>query len=168
MSLCLMAPSSEAMQGWGSVAGAFFSALAVIVTLRIYWFERSTRRMERRDTEAEQARMITADWKPEPVVDGMVVARCVCANLSSKPIMNIRMTAKRAEDLLEGNIPRTCAVLSPGEEWGEVWNVVGDVNWRPANSPTEFLDLQVYLDFVDASGHRWIRVGHEQPRRVWT
>ena len=164
-----VAPSNEAMQGWGSVVGAFFSALAAIVALMIYRLERGTRRLERRDTEAAQARMITVHWEPEQVVaDEMVVARCICVNRSSQPIMNLRMTATRAGDFMENNIPRTCTLLSAGEEWSEAWNLVGDLTWRPANSFTEFLDLQVHLDFVDAAGHRWIRVGQEQPRRLLT
>jgi hypothetical protein len=160
--------ASETMQGWGSVVGALFSALAAIAALLIYRHEKRTHRLERRDVEAAQARMVTLDVEVEQIeADNMIVVRCVCVNHSNMPIMNTHMSVANRGHLGEARPTRGRAFIAPHDEWDEIWDA-GEVMWRPTSYSIELLDLEACIEFVDASGCRWKRVGQEQPKRIFT
>ncbi|MFG2044983.1 hypothetical protein [Dactylosporangium sp. NPDC048998] len=160
--------ATEVMQGWGSVVGALFSAFATIVTLMLYRHEVRTNRLERQDTEAAQARMIALRVESESVQAGqMTVLKCTCMNYSSMPITDVRMTAVRSGEAPGSANPRMRAMLGPNDQWDEIWNA-GEVTWRPTGNSIELLDVQLSLDFIDAAGRQWTRVGQERPRRVFS
>lgn len=157
---------ADQMQGWGAVAGAVFSALAALAALLLYRHEVTLHRNEHLEAEAAQARMITLKVDTESVEAGnMMVARCTCTNYSDLPIVNVRMIVSRAAQTPDSRLYRSRDLLAPGDHWAEIWDT-GPVTWRPTSESIELLDIAVRLEFVDASGRRWERLGQEHPRRV--
>lgn len=56
------------LQGWGTVAGSVFSAIAAIAALALYWHEVRNRRSDVEDAVARQARgvLVTIDTPSRP------------------------------------------------------------------------------------------------------
>lgn len=164
----MVATATEIMQGWGSVLSTLFSAFATLITLLLYRHEVRSHRLERRDAEAAQARMIVLQVESELVEQGqMTVLKGSCVNFSSMPITDVCLTALRTGEALSTTQPRRRAMIGPSEHWHEIWNV-GDVAWRPTETLLELVNAQLRLEFVDAAGRRWLRVGNDHPQRIFS
>lgn len=137
---------------------------------------------ERRDEEANQARLIIV----EPAVEGSYSGELVVRNRSGSPVFNVffqigetarRMTAAKADWVTPGEMyigigSEGIEVLIPGAEFGplRVDRALKPTNPKmvpviTARGDTPF-PRSVVFTFTDVRGRQWKRVGGDQPVRV--
>ncbi|AFM10486.1 hypothetical protein PIS_097 [Saccharomonospora phage PIS 136] len=163
---------------WGTVgewAGAAGAVGAAVIALYIAIRDSRVRDRERRDLEAAQARCVVAtvqhDPQPHNLADERQHLRVRIANHSSDPIMSV--------DILELTSVKSWMI---GRKAGRVGELLADVIAPGAEAASEPVTLEglppiadslpiervvsARIQFVDARGLVWERVGTEEPTRV--
>ncbi|GAA3937286.1 hypothetical protein [Actinoplanes auranticolor] len=160
------APSvTDWMQGWGSLLGVLMSSVAVIFTGWLLRHEIRVRREEKADSDAAQARLIVgqiSNWdgdEPNAKMSGPITRlQWELKNYSGAPIFDLRVTvADRWDSHTYG-----AAIESEDREW---------ITCHPpirCDPGTVFdpREVEVQIEFTDASGLRWARSVGESPKRV--
>jgi hypothetical protein len=155
------------MEAWGNTASALFSAFAFIAAVGLLWHEIRIRRADEVDRLAAQARMVLVS-----VLDARgeshSAARMLSVNVrnhSQAPIIDVEVRASRRkvdgaeDDVVEFYIE----AIEGGQSDGDLWLLKTPVV-LPRNSPTA-THVDTEIQFTDAQGLRWVRVGRDQPQR---
>ncbi|BBY67356.1 hypothetical protein [Mycolicibacterium helvum] len=166
---------------WGNAAewasGVFGGVAAVAAFGALFYAARewSATQTERRDNEADQARLIVAQpvdpqhWSPPPIHRWPVVV----ANHSTAAVFNVDMT-EISEDVMVLHLGGPSArlsrlvrlpVLQPGEQTQDVSVMLGSGH-RELLDETPAAEYLVFR-FTDAHGRRWQRTGSRQPVRIY-
>jgi hypothetical protein len=168
-SLQAVADSSLAdwLQGWGTVSGSIFSAIAALAATALLRHEMLARRAELAESEIRQARAVilaVEDWvkEEEGVANKYVRAEVVVRNFSESMIFNVDIAYKRSDGIRHsGGTSLTLDYLPPGHERRIV------VNFDPPGDPAKQAKLLATgMTFVDAAGRSWARYGKAQPVRL--
>ena len=157
------------LQGWGTVGGTVFAALAAVAAVAVLMHDRAVRRADEADTAAAQARavivLVNAKWDEPQVTDVWFTLR----NFSNSVILDIRFgyRYRDSQGRLEGGEFRR-EYLAPGESTEsekmrldqpvQAWDTLPAGVIPPDLFPTRVI-------FTDAAGRRWRRDGRAQPVR---
>jgi hypothetical protein len=167
---------------WGSVpdwvqAVGTIAAFGALLYAAREWRDGQT---ERRDREADQARLVLAErylqefWGGPPSHQQFVVVR----NHGRSPVVDVELQLRSPDSRVHTNVGDfpvrlwgavRWPVLEPGETTDvanldipfDMVNEHDDVRWT-----TRAVDL-VVLNYTDAHGRRWQRIGSDQPVRVF-
>ncbi|MEV7417694.1 hypothetical protein [Streptomyces sp. NPDC089919] len=164
------------MSDFWDAASAIATAAATIVALGLGLDEMRARRRENADREAGQARLIVSSL-------GRATASVI--NHSSEPLLELRIIRADA-DLRGGGIPirwpeeaqRIFHNVAPGQSiplelveagWGE-YTPEGELYPRDDTGyfPVTATNPRLTIQFIDARGLRWQRIGLEPPAKVLT
>jgi hypothetical protein len=151
------------LQGWGTVAGSIFAAIAAITALALYWREVSYRRKDTEDTLTRQARnvLVTIDTPSRPTqLDEIKV---VVHNFTDEVILSLYIRIHRL-DMGSEVTWMSSDVFEPGRSWSR------DVTLQPVmqcdrpEHPPELFEFNYW--FTDARGSHWHRVDRQPPERI--
>jgi hypothetical protein len=157
------------LQGWGTVAGSTFAALAAVAAVAVFLHDRAARRREEADSAAAQARailvLVDAKWA-EPELSEVTF---ILKNFSHEVIVDIKVCFRRHDERAAQGGITGYDYLGPGESAG--WQV-------PLDPPVAITDdvlpdgmvppdlLPTRIVFTDAAGRRWRRDARQQPVRL--
>src|SRR6266478_2275174 len=104
------------LQGWGTVAGSIFSAIAAITALALYWREVDNRRKEIHDSATLQARnvLVTIDTPSRPTQLEQIQA--VAYNFTNEVILSLYIRIHRIDTGSEV-VWMSSDVFQPGKIW---------------------------------------------------
>jgi hypothetical protein len=158
---------------WGQWVGGIGSIAAAGAALWIAWRGWARADAERRDSEADQARLISADWRGSGKAErGMYQGWALYVdNHSAQPVYDVAAEAMWAR---HSDTPGQWE-CRPG--WGatQIESMPPQstrpmkVSWRPHQpKPTEAEHGRIYatISFTDGNGRRWRRTSGMQPERM--
>jgi hypothetical protein len=151
------------LQGWGTVSGSIFSAIAAITALSLYWRETRYRKAETADLDTRQARamLVTIDTPSRP--RELETFDVSVHNFSDQVILNFYIRLYRVDT--GGEVTWMSAdILTPGQHW--VRSVTMEPKMicdRPEHPPLLF---EFHVWFTDARGVNWYRRDRRQPKRT--
>jgi hypothetical protein len=168
------------LQGWGTVAGAAFSALAFLATLGLLMHEIRVRRRDEQDRMASQARLVTTTTHAVGDIDGQPMVFAEVTNHSAAPVFDIvvapqqkafrtmvgdgqYMTDLSIRDLhyLTSDV-YLLDQLNPGQ----VHNFPSWEGHYGTSAVGAGVRLPVTTEFTDAAGLRWRRHNRGRPKRI--
>jgi hypothetical protein len=158
------------MQGWGTVAGALFSALAFVAAVSLLWHEVRTRRRDDEDRVAGQARMVLISvFDAHENHDGGLVrmVNIHVRNHSASPIIDVEVEAVHsqptADETEQDILTFEAEFIDPGHSDSELWLLRTPVSWTREVPLSSFFSTRIA--FTDAMGLRWVRENRDEPRR---
>lgn len=163
------------MQGWGTVAGALFSALAFVAAVSLLWHEVRTRRRDDEDRVAGQARMVLISvFDAHGNNDGGLVrmVNIHVRNHSASPIIDVEVMAKHCQpadsQAADGQAEQDILAfeaefIDPGHSDSELWLLRTPISWTREVPLSSFFSTRIA--FTDAMGLRWVRENRDEPRR---
>jgi hypothetical protein len=158
------------LQGWGTVAGAVFAAIAAVVALVVLQHDRQMSRSSEMEQAAAQARsilaLIDAEWQAGSVREVNFSIR----NFSLGLILDIDFAFRRADGVAHQGGLVSSDLLRPGTT-SKVWKMPLDpeVDLRSAQREVGVIPPDLFetrIVFTDAAGRRWRRDGRAQPVRL--
>jgi hypothetical protein len=159
------------LQGWGTVAGALFAALAAVAAVAVLMHDRAVRRNDEADAAAAQARgvlvLVDADWDEREITEATFIVK----NFSSNVILDISLGYRPRNGLRNLDVDMTGSdYLGPGDS-SKPWVVrldppvpIATDLIPPGVMPPDVIPTRVA--FTDAAGRRWRRDGRAQPVRL--
>lgn len=161
----MASPTTDLMQGWGSILSAIFAALAFSVAVALYLHERQTRREERQRIEAQQANLVLLQVRPEVFPGGKTAIYYVAGEVLNESEAQICAITTQVTDMVTGRISRGQEVLLPkGNRFS--WQVhVPEEPLGPADLDSIALlaRFRISAVFADANGRSWRREGLDPP-----
>lgn len=162
---------SDWWAAWGQWVGGLGSIAAAAAALWIAWRGWARADAERRDSEADQAHLISAEWRGSGKAErGMYQGWALYVdNHSAQPVYDVAAEAMWA--------PHSD---TPGQ-WECSWGATQiesmppqstrpmTVSWRPHQPKTteaEHGRIYATISFTDANGRRWRRTSGTQPERM--
>jgi hypothetical protein len=157
------------MQGWGTVAGAVFSALALAATVGLLWHEMLVRRRDEEDRLAAQARMVLVSVLDARGDVDQGIAQMLIVNVrnhSQAPIIDVEVSASQKDGAAGGSdqFEFHIEAIEPGQSDGDLWLLQSPVTASRQTPITDQVNSRVA--FTDAQGLRWQRVDRNQPQRL--
>jgi hypothetical protein len=158
------------LQGWGTVAGSTFSAVAAITALALYWREISNRRLDLDDLLASQARnVLVTIYLPRNVsklqkITQLQKIEVVANNFTDEVILNLYVRVHRLDTGAE--VTRMASdVFRPRREWskGKI-KLDPIIYWDRPYAPQDLFLFNYW--FTDARGQHWHRVDRQPPQRI--
>jgi hypothetical protein len=160
-----MANSSlpEWLQGWGTVAGSVFAAIAAITALALYWREVANRRKDVDDLVTRQARnvLVTIDTPSRPAQ--LHEIKVVAHNFTDEVILSLYIRVHRLDSGAEVTW-MSSDVFEPGRKWTKDVNLEPIMQCDRPEHPPEMFEFNYW--FTDARGCHWHRVDRQQPERI--
>ena len=138
----------------GQVAGAIGTFAAVVVALAISRRENRALRTEQADRAAAQARLVVSEVRAERRIWWVRTT-----NHSGEPVFDVRVAEVRCDRARlrvqdAPGAPAVVDILAAGESRDRVLDGEAEVT------------ATVVVQYVDARGLRWERVGRQPPRRL--
>ncbi|WP_431905570.1 hypothetical protein [Micromonospora carbonacea] len=156
------------MQAWGSLAGLVMSTAAVIFTGLLFRHEIRVRREEQRDNEAAQARLVVTHpvrFSRNSLEKGrqwaLTHAYGTIDNYSGAPVLNVAVRVIKQGEAV-GIEDAKFPVLADNVQWGV--ELVKPIDRGKEDPLPE--DHLPEIEFTDAGGLRWKRLGNDLPVRV--
>jgi hypothetical protein len=154
---------AEWLQGWGTVAGSIFAAVAAVTALALYWRETANRRKDLGDLFTRQARnvLVTVDTPSRPAQLSEV--KVVAHNFTDEVIVSLYIRVHRLDTGVEVTW-MSSDVFEPKSTWSR------DVKLEPImvcdrpEHPPEMFEFNYW--FTDARGRHWHRVDRQLPERI--
>ncbi|MEV6584076.1 hypothetical protein AB0M92_38810 [Streptomyces sp. NPDC051582] len=162
------------MSDFWDAASAIATTGATAVALGFGWHELRMRRKEETDRQAAQARLVV------PVIDGN---RGEVVNHSSEPLLELRIIRADADQPNGDPVAvrwsdedqRTFRNVSAGQthylelreqSWGPLFIDSIEVGTDEGIAPSNATNHRLTIQFMDAAGLRWQRVGLQPPTRI--
>jgi hypothetical protein len=151
------------LQGWGTVVGSSFSAVAAIAALALYWREVKYRNHDAEEITALQAQgvLVTIETPSRP--QRLDSIELIAHNFSDQVILSLYVRLYR-RDFRQEVTWLSSDVFPPGGRW--VRQITLDpvmICDRPEHPPELF---EFHIWFTDARGRNWHRVDRQQPVRI--
>lgn len=153
----------EWLQGWGTVAGSIFAAIAAITALALYWRESANRRKDIEDLVTRQARnvLVTIDTPSRPAqLDEIKV---VAHNFTDEVILSLYIRIHRLDSGAEVTW-MSSDVFEPGRIWAKDAKLEPIMHCDRPEHPPEMFQFNYW--FTDARGCHWHRVDRQPPERI--
>jgi hypothetical protein len=151
------------LQGWGTVAGSVFSAIAAITALALYWREISNRRLDQQDRITRQARnvllTIIAPRRPAQLEEVTVVA----SNFTDEVILSFCYRVHRRDSGAEV-LSFSSDVTEPSFKWDREVRLEPVMRCDKPEDPVSLFELNYW--FTDARGNNWHRMDRDPPERT--
>lgn len=152
------------LQGWGTVTGSVFAALAAVAAVAVFVHDRSARRRDEADAAAAQARsvlvLIEADGSESELTEITLVLR----NFSREIVFDVAIAFRRVDGLPPGATMEHGYLEPDGTIRESALALVTPLPFTRGDWPRDL--VQTKLVFTDAAGRRWLREGRGQPRRL--
>jgi len=155
---------TDLLQGWGTVAGAFFSAFAVFAAIALLWHEIRVRRSEEADRAVAQARLILPRLYPSYRQSPGDAGAWTVTNFSGGPILNVEVAIMRHDEQAV-NAWGWETLVKPGEVARGDWEGAPQYD-HPELDGTDVPGWSITVQFIDTSGLRWRRQDSTPPERV--
>jgi hypothetical protein len=152
---------------WGQWVGGVGSIAAAWVALWLAWHGWQRADDDRRDVDAQQARLVMAQWREreKPVMQ--------VTNHSFMPIHEIAVegitapsaqpeVSWRCDDGFWGTVQVETLSPSATDDLPVSYRFVS----HDGSSPTRLGRVHAVISYTDAAGRRWQRVGNQEPYRV--
>jgi hypothetical protein len=151
------------LQGWGTVAGSIFSAVAAVTALALYWREVSNRRQDVRDLLLRQARnvLVTIETPSRPT--RLERVQVVAHNFTDEVILSLYIRIYR-RDLGTEVVWMSSDVFDPGKAWARDVDLDPIIHCDRPEHPPELFEFHYW--FTDARGQHWYRVDRQPPELI--
>jgi hypothetical protein len=151
------------LQGWGTVVGSIFSAVAAIAALALYWREVQNRALDSKESAVRQAQgmLMTIETPSRP--EQLVTIEVVTTNFSDQVILSLYTRLYRRDTRQEVTW-FSSDVFPPGFRWVREITLEPVMKCDRPEHPPELFEFHMW--FTDAKGKNWHRVDREQPSRI--
>jgi hypothetical protein len=151
------------LQGWGTVAGSIFSAIAAITALALYWREVSNRKNDLQDQMTRQARnvLVTIGTPRRPTLLEQI--EIIAHNFTDEVVLSFYCRVHRRDSGAEVLVVSS-DVFVPGRK------LVREVTLDPVmlcdrpEDPVHLFEFNYW--FTDARGYSWHRINRDSPKRI--
>src|SRR5262245_32441993 len=157
------------LQAVGTLAEALCTAGSLLAAGLLLWFEIRTRNGEQRDLEAAQARLVFAKATSAggDKATGMTAVRLEVLNNSDATVFDLSVTISRRDDDPFEFLDLE-ATLDAGRRHQMELALPAPVAWDAEDDDPPVEVFECVVEFTDARGLRWKRVGTSQPERSLT
>jgi hypothetical protein len=154
---------AEWLQGWGTVAGSIFAAIAAITALALYWRETANRRKDVDDLVTRQARnvLVTIETPSRPAQLDKI--RVVAHNFTNEVILSLYIRIHRLDTGAEVTW-MSSDVFQPRQEFPKDVKLEPIMQCDRPEHPPEMFEFNYW--FTDARGCHWHRVDRQPPERI--
>jgi hypothetical protein len=151
------------LQGWGTVAGSIFAAIAAVTALALYWRESNNRRRDVDDLLTRQARnlLVTIETPSRPTQLSEI--QVVVNNFSDEVILSLYIRVNRLDTTAEVTW-MSSDVFNPGSVWTKDVELAPVMQCDRPEHPPEMFEFNYW--FTDARGCHWHRVDRQPPQRI--
>jgi hypothetical protein len=151
------------LQGWGTVAGSIFAAIAAITALALYWREVENRRKDIEDSVTRQARniLVTIDTPSRPSQLDQI--KVVAHNFTDEVVLSLYIRIHRLDTGAEVTW-MSSDVFEPGKEWVREVRLEPVMQCDRPEHPPEMFIFNYW--FTDSRGRHWHRVDRQPPEKM--
>jgi hypothetical protein len=151
------------LQGWGTVAGSIFAAIAAITALALYWREVDNRRKDVQDSVTLQARnvLVTIDTPSRPTQLEQITV--VAYNFTNEVILSLYVRIHRLDTGSEVKW-MSSDVFQPGKIWPVEVTLKPIMQCDRPEHPPDLFKFNYW--FTDSRGNNWHRVDRQLPERI--
>lgn len=148
------------LQGWGTVAGSIFSAIAAITALALYWREVANRRKDTEDSATRQARnvLVTIETPSRPT--RLERIQVVAHNFTEEVIINLYVRVHRRDSGAEV-MWLSHDIFEPGLRSVRKLKLDPVMQCNRPESPPDLFEFNYW--FTDSRGYNWHRMDRQLP-----
>jgi hypothetical protein len=151
------------LQGWGTVAGSVFSAIAAITALALYWREVNNRKNDLEDRINRQARnvLVTVETSIRPTQLEQI--QVIAHNFTNEVVLGFCYRVYRRDTGAEV-MQLNSDVFEPGHRWIREVRLDPVMRCDEPEDPPHLFEFNYW--FTDARGYNWHRLDRNQPELI--